>query len=993
MHTQESLAELAGVDARTIREIETGRTRRPRASTMRLLLDALPDDSSESPGPPNWRAVSPGIEEVDREAMADPAENSSLQMITDKYGGLLETKLYVPRLPLGLVPRPRLVGQLDGALERPLTLVCAPAGFGKTALLADWSRRRQGPVGWLSLDSGDNDPTRFWRHVAAALDRVRPGVSGWIAPLLGSSAPIPLEGAVTELINELAAEPGEMVLVLDDYHVIDAPAVQASVEFLLEHRPSGLRVVMASRTDPPLPLARWRAGGQLAELRVAGLRFTTEEAASLLRAVVGPDVGARLDDDATAALTDRTEGWAAGLQLAALSLLREPDIAGFVVTFSGSHRYVLDYLTNEVLDQQPKPIRDFLLETSVLDRLAGPLCDAVTGRDDSQAMLETIEAANLFLRPLDDVRGWWQYHQLFADLLRARLRQQWPERVPKLHHDAAEWHAQHGSVDDAVHHALAAGDPTIAARMIEQAFDAAFYARGEGVTIQRWISALPADLIRNRPRLLLAQAHLAAAADRVDEVARLADAAEQVFAASTDEQFEPSVGRANSLVANIPALIMLQRSYVAQIRGDATDSAAFASQALAELCDDERLMTYVTRAAVAVTDWLRGRLTEAERTLARSIAAWADNPQVTVRGRYILGLVQRAQGRLDAAVETCRQALEITAPPRQAPAPIAGAAHVGLGEVAYQRDDLDTALRHLTEGIALSRRSAYPHPLATGLATLAWIRQATGDPAGALAAIGEALQVVPSTAVTGLFNPVPAQRARLKLAQGDLAAAARWADEHGLNANDRPEYAREPEYLVLARVLLAQARPGHALELLDRLRAAAIAQRRTGSIIEIQALRALTFADGGSEADALATLTDALALAHPQGFLRVFADEGAPMATLLGRLIANQRSLPSGDNGVPVDYLGRLMRAFQHDTARANPDGKTPIPGLITRLSEREHEVLRLLAAGKQNQEIADQLCVAVNTVKKHVTHILEKLGAANRTEATARARQLGLLP
>jgi ATP/maltotriose-dependent transcriptional regulator MalT len=438
---------------------------------------------------------------------------------------------------------------------------------------------------------------------------------------------------------------------------------------------------------------------------------------------------------------------------------------------------------------------------------------------------------------------------------------------------------------------------------------------------------------------------------------------------------------------------MLQRSYAAQIRGDAEASAAFAAQTLAELREDERLLDYVARGHQAVIDWLRGRPTEAERTLVTCMSVWVDNPQVTVRARYLLGLVQRAQGRLDAVVETCRQALEATASPGRAPAPIAGAAYVSLGEVAYQRDDLDPALRQVTEGIELSRRSGYSHPLPIGLATLAWIRQATGDPAGALAAIDEAVQVAPGAAAAALFNPVHAQRARLQLAQGDLTAAARWADELGLRADDCPAYAREPEYLVLARVLLAQARPGSALELLDRLHAAATAQDRVGSIIEIQALRALALIDDGDESDALTALTEALTLAHPHGFVRVFADEGAPMATLFGRLIAGQRTQSPAGDGIPLDYLGRLMRAFRHLTARADSDGKTAVPGLATALSEREYEVLRLLAAGKQNQEIADQLYVAVNTVKKHVTHILDKLGAANRTEATARARQLGLLP
>ncbi len=371
---------------------------------------------------------------------------------------LLATKLHVPRPRPSFVPRPRLVEALDDGLARRLILVCAPAGFGKTALLADWARRGNWPVAWLSLDAGDNDPARFWRHAVAALDRVHPGMAERTGPLLGPPAPPSFEGLVTALINELAARPGdgELLLVLDDYHLIDAQQVHESLVFLLEHLPPGVHLVLASRSDPPLPLARLRAGAQLAELRTGDLRFTAEEAAALLREAIGGD----LPGAVVAALAARTEGWAAGLQLAGLSLRGQPDVTGFVAAFSGSHRYVLDYLAGEVLEGQTDRVREFLLETSVLERLSGRLCDAVTGRTDSQAMLERVERANLFLVPLDEVRGWWRYHQLFADLLRARLQQQQPGRVAALHHNAAAWCEEHGLADDAVRHALAAGTPS-----------------------------------------------------------------------------------------------------------------------------------------------------------------------------------------------------------------------------------------------------------------------------------------------------------------------------------------------------------------------------------------------------------------------------------------------------------------------------------------------------------------------------------------------------
>ena len=908
---------------------------------------------------------------------------------------LLATKLHVPGPRPGFVPRPRLAQRLDEGADRGLVLVCAPAGSGKTALLADWARSGQRPAAWLSLDDADNDPARFWRHAVAALDRACPGIGERVGPLLGPPAPASFEPLVTALINELAAQPGDgqARLVLDDYHLIGSEPVHASLGFLLDHLPPGLGVVLASRADPPLALARLRARGQLAELRAAELRFTASEAGALLREAAGAD----LPDAAVTALTDRTEGWAAGLQLAALSLHGRADVAGFVAAFTGSHRYVLDFLAEEVLERQSEQVRAFLLETSVLERLSGPLCDAVTGRTGSQAMLEQVERAGLFLVPLDEVRGWWRYHQLFADLLRARLRQEQPGRVAALHRNAAAWCEEHGLADDAVRHAVAAGEMSRAARLIELYADALIFLRGEGATVQRWLAALPAGLAGSRPRLLLAQARLALLSRHVEAAEVALDAAERALAAApgvADEPFEPSAGRDASQLANVPAAIALGRAALAQLRGDAEGTAAFASRALAELSEGEWLLASHANGYLGVAEWLRGRLAEAEHALSSSIGQWrAGQPTMAAWGSHLLGQVQRAQGRLDAAAGTYQQALEITAPPGRPALPGAGAAHVGLAEVAYQRGELDAALEQLTQGIPLCRQFVFTQPLATGLATLAWIRQAQGDAAGAREAIGEAGRAAPGQDVPGLLNPVPAQRARLLLAQGDPAAAARWTQERGLAADDDPVYPREPGYLVLARVLLAQDRPGPALALLDRLHAAAAAQGRAGSVIEAGALRALALAASGEEDAAVAALVKVLTLACPQGYVRVFADEGPPMAALLGRLIAAQRS-GSAAAGVPLGYLARLLRAFgsEHAVPDTRP-GTAAVPGIVEPLTSRELEVLGLLAAGRSNQAIAGQLVVTLDTVKKHVSHVLDKLGATNRTEAVARARELDLIP
>ena len=919
--------------------------------------------------------------------MAEPPATTPIGVAASGGDALLATKLYVPGTQPGFVARPRLLERLEEGLARGLLLVCAPAGFGKSSLLADWARSGGLPVAWLSLDEGDNDPARFWRHVVAALGRARPGIAEQVAPLLGPPAPRSFEGLVTALINELAAQPGEVLLVLDDYHLIDVQAVHASLGFLLEHRPPGLLPVLASRADPPFGLARLRARGRLAELRDAGLRFTEQEAAALLREAVGAD----LPEAAVAVLAARTEGWVAGLQLAGLSLRGQVDVAGFVASFSGSHRFVLDYLAEEVLERQPEPVRGFLLETSVLERLSGGLCDAVTGRTDSQRLLEGIERANLFLVPLDAVRGWWRYHQLFADLLRARLRQQQPERVAGLHRAAAAWSEAHGLADDAVRHALAAGDAASAARLAERYADELLL-RGEGATVRRWLAVLPAELVGSRPRLLLAQARLALLGGRVEGVDELLDGAERALAETADEPYEPSTGRAASLLANVPATMALDRAYLAELRGDADRAIAFGRRALAEIGEDEWMLQSNASGYLGVAEWLRGRLAAAERLLSATIAQWlrAGQRQLAVRTCHHLGQVQRAQGRPDAALGTYRQALEVAAPPGQPALPDAGIARVGLAEVAYQRGELDAALEHLTEGLGPCRQVVYTPPLATGLATLAWIRQAQGDLAGALDAIDEAEGVAPSRGVATLLNPAPALRARLLLASGELAAAVRWTEQRGLGADDQPSYPHEPEYLVLARVLLAQDRPDQALGLLERLHTAARAQGRLGSLIEIQALRALALAGSGEEAAAVAVLAEALTLACPQGYVRVFADEGAPMAALLGRLVAAQRTAQSAAGGVPLDCLARLLRAF--DATHAGRGGAAAVAGLVEQLTDRELQVLGLLAAGRSNQRIAGELVVSLDTVKKHVGRVLDKLGAANRTEAVARARELGLL-
>src|SRR5262245_2441620 len=922
--------------------------------------------------------------------MAESPTTSRPSSAAPEWGALATTKFHVPRA--GIVPRPRLMSSLGEGIGRGLTLVCTPAGFGKTTLLGDWARRSRWHVAWLSLDARDNDPALFWRSVAWALERVRPGVGEPAALLVGGPQQPPLEVVAIALVNELTqvSDAGDIVLVMDDYHLIEEPEVHASVSFLLDRLPPGLRIAVATRADPPLPLARLRARGQLAELRSADLRFTPAETAAFLTHATGLD----LPEASVAALQDRTEGWAVGLQLAALSLRGRADPVGFVESFSGSHRYVLDYLTEEVLAREPEQVVRFLLETSVLDRLSGPLCDAVTGRTDGQLQLVALERANMFLVPLDEVRGWWRYHHLFADLLRDRLAQERPERLPELHRNAAAWHQNHGSVDDAVRHALAAGEVDWAARLVEQQAEAVLR-RSEGATLRGWLSALPEATVRARARLCLAQAFRAVVGSDVESIEPLLVEADRVYAAGGDEPYEPSCGRAISVLANIPASIAFLRAELGRIRGDPDRAAAYDRQALDHLDEGDWLLRSLCEHNLAGADWLRGRLQPAEDALATVVAdrSAAGEGYLAMRVRYDLGHVQRAQGRLGAALATFQQALD-AASEVERQLPYMGMAHVGMAEMLYERGELTSAYEHATQGVALCRHLAFTQPLATGLAVLAQIHQAADDPATAQIAMREAERVVLSEQVVALHNPVAARRAQLQLAWGDVAEAGRWAEQRGLRFDDEMTYPREGDYLALARLLLATHESERALGLLERLYAQAAAQGRADSVIKVRALQALEFAAGGDETAASTALGEALSLGGPEGYVRVFVDEGASMARLLRRFADTYRDGESGLSAtIPpqyVDWLDGSVRKVRVPSPAARDT--TAVEALVEPLSDRELQVLELIAAGRSNQQIADELVVVLATAKKHVSHILVKLSAANRTQAVARARALGLL-
>jgi LuxR family maltose regulon positive regulatory protein len=899
---------------------------------------------------------------------------------------LLAAKVGIPRPRADLLQRPRLLQALNEATQRELVLVCAAAGYGKTSLLAGWARTERRPVAWLSLDRTDNDPVRFWRYVVAAIERAQGHLE------TSSGAPPPSsprrEAVVADLSRRLDELPNDLVLVLDDYHAIEADPIHEALALLLALAPEGLHVVIGSRVDPPIPLATLRARGQLAELRAVDLRFTSQEAQAFFAEVFGLD----LPEEATSAVESRTEGWAAGLQLAALSLRGRPDAAARVESFSGSHRFVLDYLTEEVLDDQTEDARSFLLETSVLGSLSGELCDAVTGRSDGQVMLEGLERANLFLVPLDEERRWYRFHHLFADLLRVRLQQAEPKLVPHLHRRAAIWCEERGLIDEAITHALEAGEPLRAARLVEHHVEELVLTQGERATMDRWIAALPLDVVRSRARLSVIQARSAIMAGRLAEVERFLDLAEAV-SSGREDPYEPSVGRSASLIANAPAAIAFLRSELARLRGDPARLRTLAASVEAQLTPEDHMLRTLPRRQVALADWLEGRVQDAERGLAGSMAESeaAGDILLAAGTSFDLGHVQRARGRLRAAMRTHRRTLDIVAPPGRPRIPAAGGALVGIAEITYEWGRLDEALAQATEGVDLCRHLMIWLALPAGLAILASIRNALGDPTGAADALEQAERAIPH-GVVSLLNPALSLRPRLLLAQGDVEAARAWVQERGVGEEDEPTHPREPEYLALARVLLAEQAPDRAARLLERIGSAAQAQGRRGSLIETRALQAMAFQLAGDEDGASAALVSALSLGRAEGYVRVFADEGPSMAALLRRLVATRRRGGPGEV-VPIDYLGRILRSFEGVTPRTSLPGREgEVAGPAEALTARELEVLHLLAAGKRNAEIASELVVTLDTVKKHVSHIFDKLGATNRVQAVANANELGLI-
>jgi LuxR family maltose regulon positive regulatory protein len=913
---------------------------------------------------------------------------------------LLESKLFLPHPRRGLVLRPRLRERLQRGLTAKLMLVSAPAGFGKTTLLVDWMAAvtapahasDDGPIsaGWLSLDAGDNDPAAFWTYLIAALRTAVPDIGTDALALVQEPQPPSIELVLTTLLNDVGAADADIVLVLDDYHVIESLEIQAGMEFLVDRLPPRLHLVIASRADPALPLPRLRARGELVEVRAADLRFTPDEAASYLNDTMGLEL---TPDDVTA-LDERTEGWIAALQLAALSMTGRDDIASFIAGFAGDDRYVVDYLVEEVLQRQPASVQAFLLQTSVLDRLTGSLCDAVTGQADSRAVLESLDRDNLFLVPLDDRRQWYRYHHLFADVLRARLLDERPDQISELHRLASGWYERNGDRGEAVRHAIASGDLAAAADLMELEMPSLRRDRREGL-MRTWLERLPAEVLRVRPVLCNSLAGARLSTGTLEGVDALLDDAQRWLDSSNAEDATTSemVVVDHAEFRRLPADVAVHRAGLALMRGDVDGTVAFAQRALDVALNDDHLARGAASALRGLAAWTTGDLELAHASYTACLVEFEAMGHIADVLGCSLGLadIQIAQGRLQAAMRTYEAALALAA--RQSGPPLRGTVDMYVGQAALHREfgDLPAARRDLARSHELGEHVGLPQNAYRWRVVTAQVCEGEGDRAAAIALLDEADRLYEGDFSPNI-RPVPALRARVWIRQGRVDDALAWATRQGLSPSDELTYLHGYEHVTLVRALIAEHSRGgnetsldQALELLRRLLDAAEHGHHRGSLVDIRVAMALAHQSRGDLARALVSLEEALKLAEPEGYVRTFLDEGAPMEALLAA---------AADRGVAASYVRRLRAGLgpELDPRPEMATRSSMASALVEPLSSREQDVLRLLSTELNGPEIARELVVSLNTVRTHTKNLYLKLGVNNRRAAIRRAQELDLL-
>ena len=870
----------------------------------------------------------------------------------------LATKLFIPPARPGLVARARLMDRLSESLSGSLTIIAAPAGSGKTTALVQWIARKQPPggVAWVSLDQGDNDPVRFWEYFITAVKTVQPAAGDMASNMLHAPQPFPAESVLTALINDLTGLSSDIFVVLDDYHLIQAEAIHAGIAFLVDHIPPRMHIIIAGRTDPALPLAHFRGRGTMLEIGPDDLRFTVDEAAALLKETEGPALSA----EHVSALHARTEGWAVGLRMAALSLRGRQDVDRFIATFTGSQRYVMDYLMDEVLIGQPKKVHDFLLTTSVLDRLTARLCEYLTGNRESQAMLTSLEQSNLFVIPLDDSRQWYRYHQLFAELLRHQLEVALGTReVRRLHRRASQWYESAGFPDDAVRHSLAAQDWDNAMRIIHDQSNARLK-RGEWDTLSGWLKAVPEDVLRTRPRLYGQYANVLIARDQLD-------APEPVLA-----YLETHAGSDRELQGEVALL----QTTLARRKGNIARTIEMAKKALALLPEDDLTMRARVSFIMGTVEIDREiNLTEAQALItdAYEMERRAGDYWTAAGAAAHLGYILWLQGRLGEALEMDRQAMDLA---RQTP--LAAAPQSGLCLLLYERNELDGAARNARLALAASRMEGLAGARRRARYCLVLERLARGDMAGTAAEIEAADEAARHPAVSPSYRAVyAASRVIFAIRLNDVDTAIDWGNRLAQYSDDITDVWFQH---VPARLMIARGENAAAAARLQALYEKAAQAGAQSIVIVTRVCQALAATEPD---EALAFLADALRLGQPEGFMRTFVDEGRLLAPLLRR---------AHEQGVTPDYTARLLQTIEDEERLHGGRRETasaPAAGLLT---ERELEVLRLLAAGLTNSQIAARLVVTPGTVKVHVHNLMEKLAARRRTQAVARARELGLV-
>jgi len=913
---------------------------------------------------------------------------------------ILGTKLFIPRPRKNLVARPRLVDCLNEGLDKKLTLIAAPAGFGKTTLLSEWIPQSPRCVTWLSLDDNDNDPVRFWNYFIAALQGLRHNLGENVLVLLQSPQTPPFPSVLTTLINELATFPDEFVIVLDDYHVIESQPIHEALTFLIDHLPHNMHLLITTRMDPPLPLARLRARAELTEIRANDLRFMPDEAAAFLSQVMGLNLSA----EEVRTLEQRTEGWIAGLQIAALSMQSHRDLQEFIQAFSGGHRHILGYLAEEVLNQQPKSILDFLLQTSILDRLYGPLCDAVTGDSGGQAILKNLEHANLFITPLDEEGRWYRYHHLFAEVLRARLQQLQGDRIGELHQRASIWLEQNGFMPEAISHSFASKDFENAARLIEMVGVTQFGQPVIQTSLKSWLDALPEEVINTRPMMFLMHAWQLFVQLDMSAASRMVDGAERVLQQVLHKLNEDT---ARNLGGSIAAMRAFSNAFTPS--PDLDQVLASAKTALAVLGPGEFNFRGFAAGAAGAAYLKRGDLVQAEQMFAEAVNAGHAAGNIYMLGAATDNLIQvmRIRGQWHKAIALCREILGGVFKDGKQAFPPLGMIYSSLAGLLREMNELEEARYYANESVLLADKSTNPGHTIFSYFVLAHVKQAQQDWDGVLDVLAKVSTWMRQQPGMWYLDLLPAVEAQFQAMSGNLTPAFRWA-----MTSDWPEgpltqvsttweLIWQYEHLRIARaqIFIAQGRIAGNIGLLKdtadylkRQQIVAEASRLDWYQIKLLILRARCHDGLGETVDAANHLERALLLAEPEGCIRVFVDEGDAMRRLLlDYQTIVKKKLSDGADGESsrlLTYTDKLLAAFSSPVSiEESKPTIMPEP-----LSQRELDILRLIAAGRSNQEIAEMLVIAVSTVKSHINNLYGKLGTNRRTEAIAIARSLGLL-